>query len=161
MPDPICHMTQGGLMLVAPFLKTVRRKRTLATIATLGALAGDLPDLIGVFGVLFEHDNGRLYQVAHTGFIKDVLQYIPMYWLHIFLDSFTHSMEDRWSFWNDWVGFEAVAWAINIILIAWFVHIWRKGSRRRHHRGWLYYLYSERLQTRSVRAYRRNMNGPK
>ncbi len=148
-------------MLVGPFLTTVRRKSTVAMLAAGGALLGDLPDLIGVYGVLLEHDNGRLYQVAHTGFIAGVLQYIPMYWLHVVLDSFTHSMEDRWSLWNEWVGFEAAAWAINIILMAWFVHLWRRRSHRRHRLGWLDYWLRERLEAKSIHDYLRDMNGPK
>jgi hypothetical protein len=160
MPDPICHMTQGGLMLVAPFLRTIRRKSTLILVAFAGAILGDLPDLIGVSGIIFAHDNGRLYRLAHAGAIKDVLQYIPMYWLHLFLDSFTHSMEDRWSLWNEWVLFEVVVWTVNVLLIILMVRIRRHGIAAIRPGGLIYYWLNERLDRKSIRDYRNDMNRP-
>jgi hypothetical protein len=131
MPDPLCHAAQGSIMMVGPFITRIRRKSTLFFLAFAGAILGDLPDLIGAYGILFRHDNGDLYRAAHLGEIKEVLQYIPMYWLHLFLDSFTHTMEDRMSLWNEWVGFEAVAWTINLALIALLIWIWRKKAAER------------------------------
>ena len=133
MPDPLCHATQGGLMMVAPFLRFIRHKSTLIALAVVGAILGDLPDIIGVFGEFILKDDQKLYWSAHTGSIAGVLHYIPMYWLHIFLDTFTHTMEDRWSVWNEWVGFEAVAWTLNILVITWFVRIWKKKRDERRH----------------------------
>ena len=131
MPDPLCHAAQGGILLVAPFIRAIRKKTTLWFLATIGAILGDLPDLLGAFGYLILNDRGNLYYQAHWGSIKEVLQYIPMYALHLLLDSYTHRMEDRWTLWNHWVEFEVIAWTINLSLIVLLVLIWRKMQDRR------------------------------
>jgi len=131
MPDPLCHATQGGIMLVAPFITKIRKKRTLWILASIGAIFGDLPDLLGAFGYYLLNDHGNLYYQAHWGHIREFLQYVPMYGLHLVLDHFTHRMEDRWTLWNHWVEFELVAWAINISLIILLAMVWRRMQDRR------------------------------
>ena len=113
-------------MVLFPSIRFLKRRSTVLILGFIGGVLGDLPDLIGVWGSLVRHDRGALYFSAHTGSIKHALQWMPMYWLHLYLDSFTHKMEDRWSLWNEWVGFEVVAWIINIVLIAVLIYLWRR-----------------------------------
>ncbi len=113
-------------MLLAPFIRRVRSKTILALLVLVGGILGDLPDLIGVYGTVVRHDGSRLYHSAHAGAIKDILQYIPMYWLHLRLDSYTQHIYTRWGLWNDYIRFEIIAWTINIVLIVWFAKIYRR-----------------------------------
>ncbi len=117
-------------MLVAPFIRNIRRKRTLFALGTIGAVLGDLPDIIGMAGAL-SHHGADAHFLAHNGQIKEVLQFIPMCTLHFFLDSYTEGMLNRWSLWNDWVRFELMLWTINLIVVAVLIMIWRRVQERR------------------------------
>jgi hypothetical protein len=124
MPDPIAHATQGSLILLSPFIAFVRRKVWIVTLVVIGALLGDLPDLLGIFGQYVLRDDGALYMSAHRGAIAETLQFLPMYWLHTRLDFFTH---DRNSYiTRDWIWVEIVVWATNILIIWLFVRVWRR-----------------------------------
>jgi hypothetical protein len=126
--DPLCHATQGSLMALAPFISRIRKKTWLWTLVLAGAILGELPDLAGVYGTLVEHDFGQRYESAHTGPIRDVLQYIPMSALHLYLDSLKLEMNKHWNVWIAWICMEAVLWLMNILLIIWFTKIWKRTA---------------------------------
>jgi hypothetical protein len=127
MADTICHATQGGLLLLAPFIARVRRKAWIRVLALTGAFFGALPDLFGAYGNLVRHDHWTLYIDAHAGPLGKILRYVPMYWLHLFVDSFTHGAGKRWWVWDERLWVEATLWGANLTVIAWFVRIWRKN----------------------------------
>ncbi len=43
MADPVCHATQGALMMVAPFISRIRKRVVLWTLVCVGAVLGDSP----------------------------------------------------------------------------------------------------------------------
>ena len=114
-------------MMLAPFISRIRKKRILWSLAAVGGFLGVLPDVIRFYGFVFRRDHGILYQSSHFGALKDVLQYIPMYGLHVAIDSFTHDPDLEWHGWNVRIWLQLILWAINIVLIMWFVKIWRKN----------------------------------
>lgn len=130
MADPLCHAAQGSLMLVVPFIRLIRSKITLVWLAVTGAILGDLPDILGVFGYFVLHDHGGLYFSAHFGAIRNVIHYVPMCWLHLFIDSYTHELADRRSIANEWIIIELAAWVVNIGLILWMVRVLRRQLLR-------------------------------
>ena len=130
MADTVCHATQGGLMLLAPFIARIRRKIWIWALALVGAFFGALPDLFGAYGNLVRQDRWRLYNAAHTGPIHDILRYVPMYWLHLYVDSFTHGPGKRWWMGDERLWLEITLWLVNIAVIAWFVRIWRRNLAR-------------------------------
>ncbi len=127
MADTICHATQGGLMMLAPFIARIRRKIWIWVLALAGAFFGALPDLFGAYGNLVRRDQWKLYMSAHAGHRGEILRYVPMYWLHLFVDSFTHGPGKRWWVWNERLWVEAALWVVNLAIIAWFVRIWEKN----------------------------------
>ncbi len=118
-------------MLIAPFIRKIRSKRILVLLGSIGAVLGDLPDLIGEYGYLFHHGSGHLRFESHYGVIRDYLIYIPMCALHYWLDSYTSKMLTRWTVWNQWVEFELMLWTINLICIVVLIMIWRRVQDRR------------------------------
>lgn len=127
MADTICHATQGGLLLLSPFIARIRKKFWLWALFLTGAFFGALPDLLGAYGNLVRGDRWRLYVSAHSGRIGAILRYVPMYWLHLFIDSFTHGPGKRWWIWNERLWIETALWGVNLVIIAWFVRIWRNN----------------------------------
>ena len=127
MADTICHATQGGLMLLAPFIARIRRKIWIWVLALAGAFFGALPDIFGAYGNLVRHDQWKLYMSAHAGPRGHILRYVPMYWLHLFVDSFTHGPGKRWWIWNERLWVEVARWVVNLAIIAWFVRIWKRN----------------------------------
>jgi hypothetical protein len=127
MADTICHATQGGLLMIAPFIGRIRRKVWIWALALTGAFFGALPDLFGAYGNIVRHDQWKLYMSAHAGSMGQILRYIPMYWLHLFVDSFTHGPGKRWWIWNERLWIEVTLWAFNIAVIVWFTRIWRRN----------------------------------
>jgi hypothetical protein len=130
MADTVCHATQGGLLLLSPFIAWIRRKAWIRVLVLTGALFGALPDIIGAYGLFVHHDHWKLYNSAHSGQIEEILGYVPMYRLHLFVDSFTHGSGKRWWVWNEMLWVETALWGINLAVIAWFVRIWRRNLRR-------------------------------
>jgi len=128
MADPVCHATQGALMMVAPFISRLRKKAVLWTLILVGAILGDLPDLLGVYGFFIMNDHGELYDSAHTGHIGKILVFIPMYGLHLCLDSIMHEMERERNIFSEWFWIEVAMWVVNILLIYAFVRMWKKMS---------------------------------
>jgi hypothetical protein len=127
MPDTICHATQGGLILLGPFMALIRRRIWIWILALIGGLFGALPDLFGIYGHLVLHDHGSLYSSARQGAIANYLQYLPMYWLHLSLDKFT---QGRGAFiTEEWTWLEVLLWIVNLTVIWWFVKIWRTNKR--------------------------------
>jgi hypothetical protein len=127
MADTICHATQGGLMALAPFIARTRKKVWIWTLFLTGALVGALPDLIGAYGNLIRRDHWRFYNYAHAGPMGEILRYVPMYWLHLFVDSYTHGPGKRWWIWDERLWLEVALWGVNLAVIAWFVRIWRRN----------------------------------
>lgn len=115
-------------MMLAPFIARIRRRVTLVLLVAAGGALGVLPDLIGVYGFVF-HPGGEHYASAHEGVLKESLQYIPMYAMHLAVDSLTHDPDRQWYGWNVRVWLQVVLWAVNIALIVWFARIWRKNRR--------------------------------
>jgi len=130
MADTLCHATQGGLMLLSPFIARIRRKVWVWVLALTGAFFGALPDLFGAYGNIVHHDRWKLYNLAHSGPIGEILRYVPMYWLHLFVDSHTHGTGKRWWIPGEMLWLEAVLWGVNLAVIAWFVRIWRNNQAR-------------------------------
>jgi hypothetical protein len=114
-------------MLLAPFIARIRRKVWIRVLFLTGAFFGALPDLFGAYGNIVRHDHWRLYVAAHAGPIMEILRYLPMYWLHLFVDSFTHAPGKRWWVWDERLWLEASLWVLNFVVIAWFVRIWRRN----------------------------------
>ena len=127
MSDPLSHATQGALMLLAPFISKLRKKIWLWLLVPLGGTIGALPDLLGLYGFAFRHDHGDLYWSAHHGAVKDVLQYLPMYALHLAVDSLTHDPDRDWYGWKLRIWLQIIFWMVNGILIVWFVKIWKSN----------------------------------
>ncbi|HUI09347.1 MAG TPA: hypothetical protein VL221_03410 [Bacteroidota bacterium] len=130
MADTICHATQGGLLMLAPFIARIRKKAWLWTLGAVGAFFGALPDIVGAYGIIIRGDQWRLYNVAHFGKLKRILQYVPMYSLHLYVDSFTHGPGKRWWEWNERLWLEVLLWVVNGTVIALFVRIWRRNMRK-------------------------------
>jgi hypothetical protein len=126
MPDTIAHATQGGLILLGPFIAFIRRRIWIWILVILGGLFGALPDLLGAYGFLVKHDHGALYFSAHHGAIAETLQYVPMYWLHLRLDSITHGRHSMIT--PEYVWIEVVVWTVNLMLMWWFAKIWRTNQ---------------------------------
>ncbi len=129
MADPVCHATQGALMMVAPFISRIRKRVVLWTLVCVGAVLGDLPDLLGVYGYLVKHDSGELYESAHLGPISKVLVFIPMYGLHLSLDLIMHEYERESGLYKEWLWLEVLMWIVNIVLIYAFVRVWKKNRQ--------------------------------
>ena len=127
MADTVCHATQGGLLLLAPFLARLKKKFWLWTLAGVGAFFGALPDLLGVWGDFVLRDHWRLYNSAHTGPVAHVLQYVPMYGLHLAVDTLTHVPGSHWWMWNERLWMEILLWALNLLVIALYIRIWRRN----------------------------------
>ncbi len=129
MSDTISHATQGGLLLLGPFIARIRRRTWLWILALTGGFFGALPDLIGVYGRVIENDHWALYRSAHYGAIADILQYVPMYWLHLSVDNVTHGPEHRWWIMGERLWLELLFWSVNFVVIAWYMKIWKKNRR--------------------------------
>jgi hypothetical protein len=129
LADPLSHATQGALMLLAPFITRLRKKMVLFLLAVVGGILGVLPDLIGLYGFILRHDHGVLYESAHHGGVKDVLQYIPMYALHLAVDSLTHDPDRQWYGWNVRVWLQILLWMVNIAGTLWVVRIWKNKRK--------------------------------
>ncbi len=134
MSDPLSHATQGALMLLAPVISKLRNKIWLWLLVVLGGAMGALPDLLGLYGFAIRHDHGDLYWNAHHGLVKDALQYLPMYALHLAVDSLTHDPDRDWYGWKLRIWLQIIFWLLNGLLIAWFVRIWNANVSG-HKRG--------------------------
>ena len=115
-------------MLLAPFISHDRKRFWLWMLAFFGALFGVLPDLFYFYGIIFEHGDTHLYVSAHYGAIRNVLQYIPMYDLHLAVDSQTHNPDRQWYGWNVRIWLQVILWVVNIAVIVWFTRIWRRNT---------------------------------
>ena len=118
-------------MVLLPLLNRIGKNRLLWIFVMLGAIAGALPDLIGAFGILVLKDHWVLYSSAHESAIAHVLQYVPMYGLHLFIDSITHGRGHRWWILNEGFWLEVVFWVVNALLIAWSLHRLTSGRETR------------------------------
>jgi hypothetical protein len=112
-------------MLLAPFISRIRRKIWIWVLMIVGGVLGDLPDILGAYGIIALHDSYRLYLSAHYGAIKHVIRYIPMCWLHITVDPYMHDPDRLWHHIHLRIMLEVLLWILNIVVIAWFVRIWR------------------------------------
>lgn len=129
MSDTISHATQGGLLLLGPFIARIRRRTWLWILTLIGGFFGALPDLIGAYGNYIDHDHWALYRSAHSGAIANILQYVPMYWLHLRIDSISHGPNHRWWIMGERLWLEVLFWTVNFAVIGWYVKIWRRKSR--------------------------------
>jgi hypothetical protein len=127
--DTICHATQGGLLLLAPFFPRIRKRVWLWILCFIGAGFGSLPDLIGAYGNTVLHDHWMLYDQAHFGRLASILQYVPMYELHLLVDSFTHGQGKRWWIWDERLWVEILLWVVNGVVIWWMVTSWQKRQQ--------------------------------
>jgi hypothetical protein len=115
--------------MLAPFISRLRNRVWLWLLALIGAFLGALPDLLGAYGFLVEHDS-RLYLSAHSGSIKEVLQCIPMYGLHLYIDLLTHDQPKQWYGWNRRLWLDVLLWLVNIAVIYWFVKVWKRNAAK-------------------------------
>lgn len=127
MADPLSHATQGSLMLLAPFIARLRSRVRVWALILVGGVLGALPDIISVYGFVILRDRGRLYGSAHYGEIKEILQYIPMYALHLAIDSQTHDPSKEWYGWNVRIWLQVLLWIVNGAVIVWFYRIWKRN----------------------------------
>lgn len=117
-------------MLLAPFIGRMHRRVWMWLLAITGAVLGSLPDLLGLIGFFILRDNGRLYNIAHSGAIKEIIQYIPMCWLHLWLDSFMHDPERTWEGFYLRASLSVLMWVANAVMIWWYVRIWQRNRRK-------------------------------
>ncbi len=115
-------------MMLVPFIAWVRRKYVLVTLAAAGGVLGVLPDLLGLYGMIVRR-SGQIYDSAHIGALREHLIYIPMYALHLGVDSLTHDPDRQWYGWNVRVWLQIVLWIVNIAVIVWFYRIWKRNQR--------------------------------
>lgn len=114
--------------MILVFARTwMRRKPRLWILVGLGVFFGILPDLIGAYGNIVERDHWTLYRNAHFGAIKNILQYIPMYSLHLHLDALMHGPGHRWWRWDERLWLEVLLWVINTIVLVWIISSWRRS----------------------------------
>lgn len=117
--------------MILIFLRTwIRRKPWLWILVGLGVFFGTLPDLIGAYGNVIKHDHWTLYRNAHFGAIKDVLQYVPMYSLHLYLDTQMHGPGHRWWRWDERLWLEVLLWIVNLVIIGWMIRSWKKNANK-------------------------------
>jgi hypothetical protein len=117
-------------MLLAPFLSRIRKRIWLWILVTIGATFGVLPDLLGAYGFLVAHDNGQLYESAHSGAVSHVLQFIPMSALHLAIDSLAHDNGNGWYIRNGRLWIDIAMWLVNFVVIYWFVIIWKRNAAK-------------------------------
>ncbi len=134
MADIVCHGTEGGLMILVLLRSWIRRRVWLWLLVGLGGFLGMVPDLIGAYGNIVYHDHWTLYRSAHFGPIKQALQYLPMYWLHLYLDSLMHGPGHRWWRIGERLWLEGFLWVVNVVVIVWLVKTWKRNEEeiRRH-----------------------------
>ena len=118
-------------MMLAPFIAWVRKKYILIALAVVGGVLGVLPDLLGLYGMIVRR-SGQIYDSAHIGMLRDHLHYIPMYALHLGVDSLTHDPDRQWYGWNVRVWLQIVLWIVNIVVIVWFYRIWKRNQPGEH-----------------------------
>jgi hypothetical protein len=116
-------------MLLAPFISHLRKRFWVWMLVVLGAVLGVLPDIVWLYGLIVGRETGGLYGSAHYGAIRDVLQYVPMYALHLGIDSLTHDPDRQWYGWNVRIWLQVILWGVNIVVIVWFARIWRRNLR--------------------------------
>jgi hypothetical protein len=58
------------------------------------------------------------------------MQYIPMYGLHLFLDSLMHGQGHRWWRWGERMWLEILLWVVNALVILWLVRTWKANEPR-------------------------------
>ena len=102
----------------------------VSILIILGVFFGALPDLIGAYGNLVEHDHWALYRRSHFGDIEETLQYVPMYWLHLQLDRLMHGPSHRWWKVDERLWLEFILWVINVVVIVWLLNVWRNQTNR-------------------------------
>ena len=129
MADTFSHATQGSLLLLAPFIKRIRRRSWIWILGFVGAFFGALPDLFGAYGNYVRHDHWALYISAHRGELKEIFQYVPMYWLHLYTDSLMHGEHHRWWRPEERLWMEVAFWILNCSLIWWYRVIWKKNQK--------------------------------
>ena len=125
MADTLCHATQGGLMVLLPLFSRFRKKIWLWILAFVGAILGALPDLLGAYGNFVLRDHWNLYGSAHHGRFEEILQFIPMYWLHLWVDKFMHGPKRRWWIYDERMWLEVLMWILNLAAILWLVYRYR------------------------------------
>jgi len=115
-------------MVLALIRSRIGRKPWLWSVVSLGFVLGMLPDVIGAYGNIIENDNWKLYRRAHHGDIEQVLRYVPMYSLHLYLDSEMHGEGRRWWRYDERLWLEIVLWVVNVMVIVWLVKSWKANG---------------------------------
>lgn len=115
-------------MMLAPFIARIRKRIVLIALAAVGGVLGVLPDLLGLYGMIVQRSSA-LYDSAHHGPLRDHLILIPMYALHLGVDSLTHDPDRQWYGWNVRIWLQVLLWIVNITLIVWFARIWQRVHR--------------------------------
>lgn len=102
--------------LMVPFTPIV-----CAVFATLGAVLGALPDIIGWMGRIVEPFDWTLYGEAHSGSLARILKRFPPYWLHLKVDTFFHTEANHGHWWPSLWWMEAGFWIVNGLLAWWLL----------------------------------------
>jgi hypothetical protein len=59
-----------------------------------------------------------IYGLMHHGWISDILQYVPAYWLHLEIDKVVH-VYPGYAWWPDYAWLEILHWFLGAGLIFW------------------------------------------
>lgn len=111
------HAVQGALLHAVPCVAFNAGDAVTAAAATLGAVCGAMPDILGWAGrQLGLLEEWALYGSAHHGPINRMLRWIPAYGLHTELvDPTFHKPDGAW--WpRDWWK-ELALWVLNAITL--------------------------------------------
>ncbi len=114
-------------MVAALLLSHLKRRKWLWSVVVIGVLFGALPDLIGAHGNYVAQDRWEQYTRAHRGDVANILQYVPMYGLHLYLDEVTHGIGIRWWVLHERLWLEILLWILNVAAIAWLIKRWRQS----------------------------------
>ena len=92
----IDHAAVGGLMTFPLLFFKKTPVFWIIAAFSLFAFFGALPDALGFIGNAFYHDNWTLYGRAHHGDIASIIKYFPSYGLHLYVDTFFHTIPGAW-----------------------------------------------------------------
>lgn len=126
--DSVNHGVQGFLLGYIPFYWNPKIGFAVGIIFGLVAL---VPDLYGEYMAHIKKDGYKWYESAHRGKINVIMKWFPSWGLHTWLDSISHTVNERWyvgiwweyfliSRWREVMWLESLTWLLNITLFILF-----------------------------------------